>query len=94
MKTPPAVSQALWAWPPPAVHASIEALEARPASRGALEARVAIFEALVQALQEQRNQTSRPSARPPSSALSPRTHPRRPRSKRRRGGPPGPMLLT
>ena len=43
----------------------------------------------MQALQEQRNQTSRNSSRPPSSDPPHSEQPRRPRSKRRRGGQPG-----
>jgi transposase len=40
-------------------------------------------------LQEQLNQTSRNSSRPPSSDPPPSERPRRPRSQRRRGGQPG-----
>jgi transposase len=43
----------------------------------------------MQALQEQLNQTSRNSSRPPSSDPLHRERPRRPRSPRRRGGQPG-----
>src|SRR5262249_277842 len=50
---------------------------------------VATLEALVQALQDQLNQTSRNSSRPPSSDPPQYERPRRPRSKRRRGGQPG-----
>ena len=55
----------------------------------ALEARVAALEGLMQALQAQHKQTSRHSARPPSSDPSTHLRSHRPRSKRRRGGQPG-----
>jgi transposase len=89
MDTHPAIPQELWEQTPPEVQAYIEALEARQASMGALAARVVALEAVVQALQEQLNQTSRNSSRPPSS--DPPQHPqtRRPQGKRRRGGQPG-----
>src|SRR5215471_13276810 len=89
MSTHPSLSQELWERTPPEVRAYIEALEARQASMGALTARVATLEALVQALQDQLNQTSRNSSRPPSSDPPQYERPRRPRSKRRRGGQPG-----
>jgi transposase len=89
MDTHPVLPQALWAQLPPEVQAYIEALEERQASMGALAARVVALEALVQALQEQLNQTSRNSSRPPSSDSPQHPHPRRPRGKRRRGGQPG-----
>jgi transposase len=43
----------------------------------------------MQALQEQLNQTSQHSSRPPSSDPPHHQRPHRPRSQRRRGGPPG-----
>jgi transposase len=89
MGTHPVLPQALWAQLPPEVQAYIEALEERQASMGALEARVVALEALVQSLQEQLNQTSRNSSRPPSSDSPQHSHPRRPWWKRRRGGQPG-----
>src|SRR4029453_10761364 len=55
----------------------------------ALEARVAALEGLMQALQAQHKQTSRHSARPPSSDPSTHLRSHRPRSKRRRGSQPG-----
>ena len=54
-----------------------------------LEARVATLEGMMQALQEQLNQTSRNSSRSPSSDPPHSERPRRPRSTRRRGGQPG-----
>ena len=54
-----------------------------------LEARVATLEGMMQTLQEQLNQTSRNSSRPPSSDSPHRERPHRPRSTRRRGGQPG-----
>jgi transposase len=89
MNTHPAFSQELWERTPSEVRAYIAAVEARQASMGALEARVATLEAMVHALQEQLNQTSRNSSRPPSSGPPqlPRAH--RPAGKRRRGGQPG-----
>ena len=89
MNTHPAFSQELWEQTPSEVRAYIEVLEARQASMGALEARIATLEALVQALQAQLNQTSRNSSRPPSSDPPQHERPRRPQSKRRRGGQPG-----
>jgi transposase len=89
MSTHPSLSQELWERTPPEVRAYIEAVDARQASREALEARVATLEALVQALQEQLNQTSRNSSRPPASDPPQHDRPRRPRSQRRRGGQPG-----
>jgi transposase len=89
MSTHPLLSQELWERTPPEVRTYIEAVDARQASRDALEARVATLEALVQALQEQLNQTSRYSLRPPTSDPPQHDRPRRPRSQRRRGGQPG-----
>ena len=86
MDTHPTLPQELWELTPPEVQASIEALEARLASMGDLEARVVALEALGQALQERRNQTSQHAARPPASDPPQHPHPRRPRGKRRRGG--------
>ena len=55
----------------------------------ALETHVAALEGMLQALQEQLNQTSRNSSRPPSSDPPHTVRPRRPRTHRRRGGQPG-----
>jgi transposase len=79
METRPALSHEVWARTPPEAQAYMRALEAR----------VATLEGMLQALQEQRHQTSRNSSRPPSSAPPHRERPRRPRSTRRRGGHPG-----
>src|ERR671928_1294249 len=69
----------IWERTPPAAQAYIRALEAR----------VATLEGMMQALQDQLNQTSRNSSRPPSSDPPHSARPRRPRSSRRRGGQPG-----
>jgi transposase len=79
MHTHPSLPQNLWEQTPPEVRAYIVALEAR----------VTALEAMVQTLQEQLNQTSRNSSRPPSSDPPSTPRPKRPRSKRRRGGQPG-----
>src|SRR6266516_4020919 len=79
METPPALPHEVWERTPPEAQAYI----------GALEARVTALVAMVQALQEQLNQTSRNSSRPPASDLPHSERPRRPRSTRRRGGQPG-----
>ena len=79
METPAALPRDIWERTPPEAQAYI----------GALEARVAALVAMVQALQEQLNQTSGNSSRPPSSDPPYYEHPPRPRSKRRRGGQPG-----
>jgi transposase len=79
MDTHPSLPQNLWEQTPPEVRAYIVALEAR----------VTALEAMVQTLQEQLNQTSRNSSRPPSSDPPSSPRPKRPRSKRRRGGQPG-----
>src|SRR5947209_12737888 len=79
METLPALSHEVWERTPPEAQASIRALEAR----------VATVEGMMQAWQEQLNQTSRNSSRPPASDLPHSERPRRPRSTRRRGGQPG-----
>jgi transposase len=79
MEPPAALPRDIWERTPPEAQAYI----------GALEARVAALVAMVQALQEQLNQTSRNSSRPPSSDPPSHEHPPRPRSRRRRGGQPG-----
>jgi transposase len=79
METLPALSHEVWERTPPEAQAYIRALEAR----------VATLEGMMQALQDQLNQTSRNSSRPPSSDPPHSERPRRPRSTRRRGGQPG-----
>jgi transposase len=79
MEAHPVLPQASWDQTPPEVQAYIRALEAR----------VVTLEAMVQALQEQLNQTSRNSSRPPSSEPPQHQRSSRPRGKRRRGGQPG-----
>jgi transposase len=79
MEAHPVLPQASWDQTPPEVQAYIRALEAR----------VVTLEAMVQALQEQLNQTSRNSSRPPSSDPPQHQRSSRPRGKRRRGGQPG-----
>jgi transposase len=79
METRPALSHEVWEQTPPEAQAYIRALEAR----------VATLEGMMQALQNQLNQTSRNSSRPPSSDPPQSERPRRPRSPRRRGGQPG-----
>jgi transposase len=79
METLPALSPEGWERTPPEAPAYIRALEVR----------VATLEGMMQALQEQLNQTSRHSSRPPSSDPPQSERPRRPRSPRRRGGQPG-----
>jgi transposase len=79
METSAALSLDIWERTPPEAQAYIRGLEAR----------VTALEGRMQVLQEQLNQTSQNSSRPPSS--DPPQHQRRPRprSKRRRGGQPG-----
>src|SRR6266705_6546246 len=79
METLPALSHEVWERTPPEAQAYIRALEAR----------VATGEGMMQAWQEQLNQTSRHSSRPPSSDPPHSERPHRPRSTRRRGGQPG-----
>jgi transposase len=79
METPTALPPDIWERTPPEAQAYI----------GELEARVATLEAMVHTLQEQLNQTSRNSSRPPSSDPPQSQRPCRPRGKRRRGGQPG-----
>src|SRR6266516_3542248 len=79
METPPALPHEVWERTPPEAQAYI----------GALEARVAALVAMVQAFQEQLDQTSRNSSRPPSSDPPLPQRPHRPRGQRRRGGQPG-----
>jgi transposase len=79
MDTPAALPRDVWERTPPEAQAYMRALEAR----------VATLEGMMQALQEQLNQTSQNSSRPPSSDPPHRERPHRPRSTRRRGGQPG-----
>jgi transposase len=79
METLTALPADIWEQTPPEAQAYIQALEAR----------VAALEDTIAALQEQLNQTSRNSSRPPSSDPPSSPRPKRPRSQRRRGGQPG-----
>src|ERR687885_1324222 len=86
MDTPPSLPPELWERTPPEVQAYIRALEERIVL---FEAMVHAFQEQVRTLQEQLNQTSRNSSRPPSSDPPQSPRPRRPRGQRRRGGQPG-----
>ena len=79
METLAALSRDIWERTPPEAQAYI----------GTLEARVATLEDMVRTLQEQLNQSSRNSSRPPSSDPLQSQRPTRPRGQRRRGGQPG-----
>ena len=79
METPPTLPHEVWERTPPEAQAYIRALAAR----------VATLEGMRQALQDQLNQTSRNSSRPPSSDPPHRERSHRPRRTRRRGGQPG-----
>src|SRR5262249_16097158 len=79
MDTHPTFPSDLWAQTPPEVRAYI----------GTLEARVVALEAMVQAFQEQLQQDSRNSSRPPSIDAPASQRPKRRRGQRRRGGRPG-----
>ncbi len=86
METLPVLRHEVWEWTPPEAQAYIRALEAR------VETLTSIVHALqeqVGTLQEQLNQTSRNSSRPPSSDPLQHQRPQRPRGQRRRGGQPG-----
>ena len=74
-----ALPRDIWERTPPEAQAYI----------GTLEARVATLEDMVRTLQEQLNQSSRNSSRPPSSDPPQSQRPTRPRGQRRRGGQPG-----
>jgi hypothetical protein len=67
MDTPPILPQQLWNQLPPEVQVYIRALEARLESFEALEAKVHTWQEHVRTLEEQLNQNSRNSSRPPSS---------------------------
>jgi len=86
METPVALSLDIWERTPPEAQTYIRALALR---LSALEAMVQALQEQNRALQEQLNQTSRNSSRPPSSDPPQSPRPRRPRSGRRRGGQPG-----
>jgi len=86
MDTPPSLPPELWERILPEVQAYIRALEERIVL---FEAMVHAFQEQVRTLQEQLNQTSRNSSRPPSSDPPQSPRPRRPRGQRRRGGQPG-----
>ena len=79
METLAALPRDIWERTPPEAQAYI----------GTLEARVATLEDMVRTLQEQLNQSSRNSSRPPSSDPPQSQRPTRPRGQRRRGGQPG-----
>src|SRR5213592_2207497 len=86
MDTPPAFLHEVWERTPPEAQAYIRALEARVET---LTSMVHAFQEQVSTLQEQLNQTSRNSSRPPSSDPPQPQRPSRPRGQRRRGGQPG-----
>ncbi len=79
METLTALPRDIWERTPPEAQAYI----------GTLEARVATLEDMVRTLQEQLNQSSHNSSRPPSSDPPQSQRPTRPRGQRRRGGQPG-----
>ena len=79
METSPALPPDIWERTPPEAQAYIRTFEAR----------VETLASIVHTLQEQLNQTSRNSSRPPSSDPPQHGRPRRPRGERRRGGQPG-----
>jgi transposase len=76
----------IWERTPREVQSYIQALETRVAT---LAAAVQALQEQNHALQEQLNQTSRNSSRPPSSDPPQRARSPRSRSTRRRGGQPG-----
>jgi transposase len=86
MDTLPSLPPELWERTPPEVQAYIRALEERIVL---CEAMVHALQEQVRTLQEQLNQTSRNSSRPPSSDPPQSQRPRRSRGQRRRGGQPG-----
>src|SRR6266852_4846140 len=86
MEPLPTLPHDIWERTPCEVQAYIRALETRVAT---LAAAVQALQEQNQALQEQLNQTSRNSSRPPSSDPPHSKRPPRSRSTRRRGGQPG-----
>ena len=84
METSPALPPDIWERTPPEAQAYIRTLEAR----------VETLASIVHTLQEQLNQTSRNSSRPPSSDPPQHGRPRRSRGERRRGGQPGHLGST
>ena len=91
METPPALLHEVWDRTPPEAQAYMRALEARVETLTSL---VHALQEQIATLQAQLNQTSRNSARPPSSDPPSLARPRRPRSQRHRGGQPGHPGLT
>jgi transposase len=89
MDTHPILPPALWDRTPPEVQVYIRALEARLAALEELETRLQSLQAQVRMLEEQLNQTSRNSSRPPSSDPPGSPRPKRRAGQRRRGGQPG-----
>ena len=89
METPATLPSDIWERTPPEAQAYIRSLEARLTAFEALEARLHILQEQVRTLEEQLNQNSRNSSRPPSSDPPQSVRPKRPRSQRRRGGQPG-----
>jgi transposase len=89
MDTHPILPPELWDRTPPEVQAYIRALEARLAALENLETRLHSLQAQVRTLEEQLNQTSRNSSRPPSSDPPGSLRPKRRAGQRRRGGQPG-----
>ncbi len=86
METLAALPPDIWEQTPPEAQAYIRALEAQ---LSASESIMQVLQEQNRALQEQLNQTSRNSSRPPSSDPPQSQRPRRPRGQRRRGGQPG-----
>jgi transposase len=86
METSPALLHEGGERTPPEAQAYMRALEARVET---LTSMVHAFQEQIDTLQEQLNQTSRNSSRPPSSDPPQPHRPSRPRGQRRRGGPPG-----
>lgn len=89
METPATLPSDIWERTPPEAQAYIRSLEARLTAFEALEARLHILQEQVRTLEEQLNQNSRNSSRPPSSDPPQSARPKRPRRQRRRGGQPG-----
>ena len=86
METHPGLPPELWDQTPSAVRASMRALEARVETMASM---VHTLQGQSRTLQEQLNQTSQNSSRPPSSEPPQHRRPGHPQSHRRRGGQPG-----